>query len=112
MDEMSIRFRLGDGTDIGPFTFSPVTSLWNVKERIIAEWPRDNDRPGSTAELKLIHSGKILDNNKTLGEVGVPANMLVTMHVVIRPPVDDTAKGGGRSSGDQKQSLRCGCVVQ
>ena len=48
-------------------------------------------------DLKLINAGKILENNKTLGESRVPVGEMpggsITMHVVVRPPAADRVPG-------------------
>ena len=36
---LELKFRLSDGTDIGPSTYPPATSVASLKERILAEWP-------------------------------------------------------------------------
>lgn len=47
--------------------------------------------PKSVNDVKLIHAGKILENNKTLADSRVTMGDLptgvITMHVVIQPPV-------------------------
>ena len=44
------------------------TTILMVKERLAAEWPEsaDGDTPSGPGDLKLILSGQILDNAKTL----------------------------------------------
>ena len=36
----SLRFRLYDGTDIGPLTFACETQVGAIKEALIREWPQ------------------------------------------------------------------------
>ncbi|MBA0802139.1 hypothetical protein Gohar_012466, partial [Gossypium harknessii] len=106
------KFRLTDGSDIGPKTFPAATSVATLKESVLAQWPKvlfvDPAFPSSTLSLsrflllekengprtvkdvKLISAGKILENNKTLGECQSPLcdipGGLTTMHVVVQPP--------------------------
>lgn len=53
--------------------------------------------PKTLNDVKLIHAGKILENNKTLAEsrlqVGEFPGGVITMHVVVRPPVSDKKNG-------------------
>jgi hypothetical protein len=44
------------------------TTILMVKERLVAEWPEtaDGDTPSGPGDLKLILSGHLLDNAKTL----------------------------------------------
>ncbi|KAH0923388.1 hypothetical protein HID58_023406 [Brassica napus] len=49
--------------------------------------------PKTVNDVKLINAGKILDNNRTLAESTLPVGelpgMVITMHVVLRPPTLD-----------------------
>ena len=49
--------------------------------------------PKTLNDVKLINAGKILDNNRTLAESTLPVGelpgMVITMHVVLRPPTLD-----------------------
>ena len=53
--------------------------------------------PKTVNDVKLINGGKILENNKTLGECKSPicdiSGGITTMHVVVRPPSE---KGTGK----------------
>ncbi|KAK2968774.1 hypothetical protein RJ640_028167 [Escallonia rubra] len=37
---VELKFRLYDGSDIGPFQYSPASTVAMLKERIVAEWPK------------------------------------------------------------------------
>lgn len=37
---VEIKFRLYDGSDMGPFRYSPASTITMLKERIVAEWPK------------------------------------------------------------------------
>lgn len=39
-DLIELKFRLYDGTDIGPIRYSASSTVAMLKERIISEWPR------------------------------------------------------------------------
>lgn len=39
-DLVDIKFRLSDGSDIGPFQYSAASTVQMLKERIILEWPK------------------------------------------------------------------------
>lgn len=39
-DLVELKFRLYDGTDIGPFQYSPMFTVAMLKERIVTEWPK------------------------------------------------------------------------
>ncbi|KHG02699.1 Membrane-anchored ubiquitin-fold 4 -like protein [Gossypium arboreum] len=89
---VEIKFRLYDGSDMGPFRYSPASTIAMLKERIVAEWPKDKKiAPKGANDIKLINAGKILENNKIVGQCRVHFGDLpeavITMHVVVQPSV-------------------------
>ncbi|KAJ1411870.1 Ubiquitin-like domain superfamily [Sesbania bispinosa] len=89
-DLVDIKFRLYDGSDIGPFRYSSAATVDMLKQRIVSDWPKGKTvMPKSANEVKLISSGKILENNKTVGQCKVPfgdiAGGVIIMHVVVQP---------------------------
>ncbi|KAJ4755432.1 Membrane-anchored ubiquitin-fold protein 1 [Rhynchospora pubera] len=85
-----IQFHLHDGSDIGPTTHSAETTIGNLKETILPQWPQGFvNAPQSVNDFKLIHGGQSLENDKTLGEYLNPPSAfdyITTIHVVMRPP--------------------------
>nr|GMD56924.1 membrane-anchored ubiquitin-fold protein 2 [Ipomoea batatas] len=111
-DQLEIKFRLIDGTDIGPKSFSTATSVATLKENILAQWPKEKENgPRTLKDVKLISAGRILENNKTVGECQSPLcdipGGVTTMHVVIQPPPQEKEK---KMANDPKQK-RCVCVI-
>ncbi|KAL4565971.1 hypothetical protein LXL04_030079 [Taraxacum kok-saghyz] len=95
---IEVKFRLADGSDIGPSKYSSVTTVGSLKEKIISQWPKENENvPKTINDVKLINAGKILENNKTLAEsrslVSEIPGGVITMHVVMRPPIADKKSG-------------------
>lgn len=89
-DLVELKFRLYDGSDIGPFRYSPASTVAMLKERIVAEWPKDKKvAPKAAHDVKLISAGKILENNKTVAQCKMPFGELpkgvITMHAVVQP---------------------------
>uniref|UniRef100_A0A7N2KYD1 UBL3-like ubiquitin domain-containing protein n=1 Tax=Quercus lobata TaxID=97700 RepID=A0A7N2KYD1_QUELO len=132
---VELKFRIYDGSDIGPFRYSPASTVAMVKERIVSEWPKGFDDtasfriviyvvvsiaksssivkilrfkhrmcrvlsrkadqqdkkiiPKGANDIKLINAGKVLENNKTVGQCRVPFGELprgvITMHAVVQP---------------------------
>ncbi|CAK9163968.1 unnamed protein product [Ilex paraguariensis] len=90
-DQLEIKFRLTDGSDIGPKSFPAATSVATLKESILAQWPKEKvSGPMTVKDVKLISAGKILENNRTVGECRSPLcdipGGVTTMHVVVQPP--------------------------
>ncbi|OAY58191.1 membrane-anchored ubiquitin-fold protein 3 isoform X2 [Manihot esculenta] len=113
-DCIELKFRLADGTDIGPSKYSPATTVATLKEKIIAEWPKDKENgPKTVHDVKLINAGKILENNMTLVESRLPVGELpggvITMHVVLRPPMPD--KNNDKLRKDSTKKTGCSCSI-
>lgn len=111
---LELKFRLYDGTDIGPNMYALTTTVANLKESILAQWPKDKEHnPRTINALTLINAGRILENNKTLAESRVPVGEIpggvVTMHVVVRPPAPDNGLEK-KASGKPKKS-KCACNI-
>ncbi|GMI76057.1 membrane-anchored ubiquitin-fold protein 4 precursor [Hibiscus trionum] len=111
---IELKFRIYDGTDIAHSTYAPSMTVANLKQKIVAEWPRDKTiAPKSVKDLKLIHAGKVLENNKTLADSRITIGDLpvgfIIMHVVVQPA---TGKNKTEKSKEEMQKLNsCGCVI-
>ncbi|XP_072992886.1 membrane-anchored ubiquitin-fold protein 1-like [Typha latifolia] len=110
---VEIKFRLHDGSDIGPNTYSIATSIATLKERILAQWPKEKKNgPRTINDLKLINAGKILENNRTLAECKSPIcdfSGMTTMHVVVRAP--SAERGTEKRAAKEPKEIKCGCVI-
>ncbi|KAM0936348.1 putative Ubiquitin-like domain-containing protein [Dioscorea sansibarensis] len=111
---IELKFRLFDGTDIGPNKYDPSSSVASLKESILARWPQDKElAPKTINDVKLINGGKILENNRTLADSRVPVGELpggvTTMHVVIRPPLPD--KNNEKKLVNAPKQNRCVCSI-
>ncbi|KAG8475895.1 hypothetical protein CXB51_032669 [Gossypium anomalum] len=116
-DLVDIKFRLYDGSDIGPFRYSATSTADMLKQRIVCDWPKGLSSaiplvpflfellmkflllgkpvvPKAVNEDKLISSGKILENDKTVGQCkvafGEVAGGIIIMHVVVQPSLAKT----------------------
>ncbi|KAI3437568.1 hypothetical protein D9Q98_000021 [Chlorella vulgaris] len=116
-NEVAVRFRHTCGVDSGPYPFPLAASISSLKEKLLAEWPAEGplagERPASVAEIKLICSGKFLENNVVLGSLkhvlGEPgSDVVVTMHVVLRPPLP--AKAPAAPKAKEPESKSCCCI--
>ncbi|MCE3215151.1 Membrane-anchored ubiquitin-fold protein 3 [Datura stramonium] len=111
---IEIKFRLADGSDIGPNKYTPITTVGSLKEKIIAQWPKDKDSgPKTINDVKLINAGRILENNKTLGESRLPVaevpGGVITMHVVVRPPMNEKTRD--KLQDDSLKKGGCACTI-
>ncbi|XP_038696517.1 membrane-anchored ubiquitin-fold protein 1-like isoform X2 [Tripterygium wilfordii] len=107
-DQVEIRFRLMDGSDIGPKSFSAATSVATLKESILIQWPREKENgPRMVKDVMLISAGKILENSRTLGECQSPLcdipGGVSTMHVVVQPPM--------KKAMTQPKQNKCVCTI-
>ncbi|CAM6094043.1 unnamed protein product [Calypogeia fissa] len=113
-DLVELKFRLYDGTDIGPNNYAPATTVATLKESILSQWPSEKENgPKTISDMKLINAGKVLENNKTLAESRVPVGELpggvITMHVVVRPPCSD--KASDKQLSDSPKTNKCQCTI-
>ncbi|KAM0826794.1 hypothetical protein ACQ4PT_068615 [Festuca glaucescens] len=112
-EQFEIKFRLPDGTDIGPKQYPAASTVATIKETIVAQWPKDKEKgPKTVNDLKLINAGKILENNRTLSECKSPIcdfSGMTTMHVVVRAPTQD--KQFDKRAAKKTKDFRCGCAI-
>ncbi|XP_072982056.1 membrane-anchored ubiquitin-fold protein 3-like [Typha latifolia] len=113
-DSIELKFRLFDGTDIGPSKYDPSTTVASLKEIILARWPQGKEiAPRTINDVKLINAGRILENNHTLAESRVPVGELpggvITMHVVVHPPQID--KNKEKQLANTSNQNRCSCTI-
>ncbi|KAK1440787.1 hypothetical protein QVD17_06618 [Tagetes erecta] len=111
-DSLEIKFRLIDGSDIGPKSFPAAASVATLKESIISQWPKEKaNAPRTVKDVKIISAGKILENNKTVGECrsglcDVPGG-ITTMHVVVSQLPQEKEK----KATDSVKQKKCMCVI-
>ncbi|KAJ0972528.1 hypothetical protein J5N97_020490 [Dioscorea zingiberensis] len=114
-DLVELKFRLYDGTDIGPIGYSSASTVAMLKERIISEWPRDKKIvPKVANDVKLISGGKILENTKTVAQCRPPFDELpggiITMHVVVQPSLAK-AKSEKKIDDETPKKTCCSCSI-
>ncbi|KAJ3671835.1 hypothetical protein LUZ60_007914 [Juncus effusus] len=113
---VELKFRLYDGSDIGPIRYAASATIAMVKDRILSEWPKDKKIiPRVANDVKLISSGKILENNKKLSECrptfgADPPAGLLTMHVVVQPS-PSKSKSEKKMVDDMKKTPVCSCTI-
>lgn len=112
-DLIELKFRLFDGTDIGPNKYYPTTSVGSLKEVIVSQWPQGKENgPKTINDVKLINGGKILENTRSLAESRVQFGEfpggVITMHVVVHPPLSD--KNNDKLLAKSPQN-RCSCSI-
>ncbi|KHG16455.1 Membrane-anchored ubiquitin-fold 3 [Gossypium arboreum] len=105
---IELKFRIYDGTDIAHSTYASSMTVATLKQKIVAEWPQDKTViPKSINDLKLIHAGRVLENNKSLADSRITFGDLpvgvITMHVVVQPTT--IAKNKTEKSKEDMQKL-------
>ncbi|XP_042374482.1 membrane-anchored ubiquitin-fold protein 4-like isoform X1 [Zingiber officinale] len=113
-NQVELKFRLYDGSDIGPIRCASSSTVAMLKERVISEWPRDKKIiPRVATDVKLICGGKILENSKTVAQCrspfgGIPAGF-ITMLVVIQPSSNKIK--AGKKVGELSKKTTCSCTI-
>jgi hypothetical protein len=63
-EPIEVRFRLFDGTDIGPTKYDPSTTVSALKEFILARWPQVCQLvKGAPVALRKVFNGEIQQFN-------------------------------------------------
>eukprot|EP00803_Ostreobium_quekettii_P003209 evm.model.scf_2660.2 EVM.evm.TU.scf_2660.2 scf_2660:10804-11601(+) len=113
--EFKVRFRHTAG-DLGPFVFAKDATVTQVKDHVLAQWPKDgafaSEPPAGSGEIRFILSGKFVDDTRALfdytKEMGDPdKDSIVTMHLVVRK----TATPGKGGKGGEPTKCSC-CSIQ
>ncbi|TYJ03160.1 hypothetical protein E1A91_A12G009300v1 [Gossypium mustelinum] len=112
---IELKFRIYDGTDIAHSTYASSMTVATLKQKIVAEWPQDKTViPKSINDLKLIHAGRVLENNKSLADSRITFGDLpvgvITMHVVVQPTTIAKNKTE-KSKEDMQKPNSCRCVI-
>ncbi|EEE65362.1 hypothetical protein OsJ_20648 [Oryza sativa Japonica Group] len=69
MEAVEVRFRLDDGSDIGPSMHDQATTVTALKEFVLARWPQGKEiAPRTVNDVTIINAGQVLENNRTLAE--------------------------------------------
>ncbi|KAI3905520.1 hypothetical protein MKW92_042814 [Papaver armeniacum] len=111
-DLVELKFRLYDGSDIGPIRYSSASTISMLKERIVSDWPKGKKiAPKVANDVKLISAGKILENSKTVGQCKNPFGELpgglITMHVVVQPSLGKAKAEKKLDDSPRKNSCFC-----
>jgi len=114
VDFIEVKFRLYDGSDIGPFRYSPSSTVDHLKNGVLADWPKDKTvAPKSVNEIKIVSAGKILENYQTVGQCRMPFGELqegvITMHVVVQPSPTKTKIE--KKIDESGQKCICSCSI-
>ncbi|CAH1437593.1 unnamed protein product [Lactuca virosa] len=74
-DSLEIKFRLIDGSDIGPKSFPAAASVATLKESILSQWPKEKENaPRTVKDVKIIinpHRKKKRKRQVTLNKTNV-----------------------------------------
>ncbi|CAM0904876.1 unnamed protein product [Alopecurus aequalis] len=114
-EEVEVKFRLFDGSDIGPVRCNAATTtVAALKDRVVADWPKDKTIVPKTAnDVKLISGGKILENDKNIAQCRAPFGDLpstaMTMHVVVQP--SSVKSKPDKKTNKLPKTTRCSCTI-
>ncbi|CAN0906039.1 Membrane-anchored ubiquitin-fold protein 3 [Linum grandiflorum] len=114
---VDVKFRLYDGSDIGPFRYAVASTVEMLKQRIMLDWPKGKEvAPKAVNEVKLISSGKVLDNNRTVGDCRIPTlggdvagGAAIIMHVVVQQELPKTKTE--KKMGKTPSRIACSCSI-
>jgi len=107
---MSATLRLLSPDLLQPLSLAvePTMTILQVKESIMAQWPAGAAVTPTQAQLRIIHQGKFLTDDKKLSDCKVAAGETTAMHIALKmldAKVSDTS-----SNGDDK-TPKCSCCI-
>ncbi|KAK8554746.1 hypothetical protein V6N13_093720 [Hibiscus sabdariffa] len=114
--ETKTVYLLSHLTYVAHSTYTSSMTIASLKQKIIAEWPQDKTvTPKSINDLKLIHAGKVLENNKSLADSRItfgdlPAGV-ITMHVVVQPAIAKNKTEKSKEDMQKPNSCRSAFVT-
>ncbi|PKI37094.1 hypothetical protein CRG98_042528 [Punica granatum] len=103
------------GRTWAPFQYSSASTIDMLKQRVVSDWPKGKTViPKTASEIKLIRSGKVLDNSRTVGQCKLPFGDVagggtVIMHVVVQP--SSTKTKTEKKVDDSPRNVVCSCSI-
>eukprot|EP00002_Diphylleia_rotans_P007546 TRINITY_DN1715_c0_g1_i7.p2 TRINITY_DN1715_c0_g1~~TRINITY_DN1715_c0_g1_i7.p2 ORF type:complete len:114 (+),score=27.40 TRINITY_DN1715_c0_g1_i7:99-440(+) len=85
MATAKLRFLLLSGKDLTT-DVSEALNVEDLKKKVASDWTEEGSPP-NVADMKIIFSGKILENNTKLSDHGIHNGQTYTLHLVIRQSV-------------------------
>jgi len=86
---------------------APSDTVARLKEVALENWPKGMDVP-LVGQLRIIHQGRFLEDNKALKEHKVAEGETTAMHLIIKSEVSKPAENAG--SSDDK-APKCSCIL-
>mmetsp|Transcript_69846 Transcript_69846/g.145644 ORF Transcript_69846/g.145644 Transcript_69846/m.145644 type:complete len:115 (+) Transcript_69846:313-657(+) len=107
-----IKFLFADGVSMEQ-EFEGTLTVVDCKKQLIAKWPEGKEPVEGPDDLKMIHAGKVLENEKTFEDYRVTRGSQVIMHLQNRPAQVQPEKKPDASTTSKKApggSCQC-CTV-
>jgi len=86
----------------------PTMTILQVKESIMQQWPSGAAVTPTQAQLRIIHQGKFLTDDKKLSDCKVTPGETTAMHIALK--MLDAKASDTPSNGDDK-TPKCSCVI-
>eukprot|EP00327_Prymnesium_parvum_P003458 CAMPEP_0182827126 /NCGR_PEP_ID=MMETSP0006_2-20121128/16752_1 /TAXON_ID=97485 /ORGANISM="Prymnesium parvum, Strain Texoma1" /LENGTH=85 /DNA_ID=CAMNT_0024954359 /DNA_START=194 /DNA_END=451 /DNA_ORIENTATION=+ len=83
-------------------------TILQVKESVMSQWPAGASVTPSMAQLRIIHQGKFLTDDKLLKDCKVKSDETTAMHIALK--MLDAKATDAPSSGDDK-TPKCSCII-
>jgi len=85
----------------------PSVAILQVKEAALAKWPA-GQQPPTLQQLRIIHQGRFLADDKTLKECRIPETETTAMHLIIKA-LD--AKSADAPCATDEKTPKCTCII-
>lgn len=88
-------------------TVEHTSTVLQVKEAALGMWEAGDTKP-TVQQLRVIHQGRFLLDEKTLKDSRIPETDVVAMHLIVKPT--NTKHAEGEKTGDDK-TPKCTCTI-
>jgi len=107
---MSATLRLLSPDLLQPLTLAvePTMTIREVKESVLAQWPSGTPVTPTGPQIRIIHQGKFLTDDKKLSDCKVAAGETTAMHIALKTL--DAKTSDAPREGDDK-TPKCSCVI-
>mmetsp|Transcript_47698 Transcript_47698/g.78932 ORF Transcript_47698/g.78932 Transcript_47698/m.78932 type:complete len:109 (-) Transcript_47698:52-378(-) len=82
--------------------------ILQVKEAALAQWPSGMPAPAAIQQLRIIHAGRILTDDKSLKDCRVAENETTAMHLVIKAA---DLKPSDSQNAECEKPQKCKCII-
>mmetsp|Transcript_30137 Transcript_30137/g.58916 ORF Transcript_30137/g.58916 Transcript_30137/m.58916 type:complete len:108 (+) Transcript_30137:224-547(+) len=81
----TVKFMFADAVTI-ECEFPLGVQVLEAKAKLLECWPTEKETVASAADMRMIYSGKVLEDSKKFEDYKIPTGQKVVMHLQPKPP--------------------------